>query len=328
MPTALYFKPTWERLAPRIQALAPDLRAGLYDENGAITLDGAPMSLEELQPQYFWIHSELFFSPRLKDYFELMLQSSSIEWLHTINTGLDKLPYLDLVERGVKVTNNHSQAIAIAEFVFGQVLAHFQDVADYRAKQAEGIWKHRAFREVSGSRWVLVGFGAIARELAVRLRAFGAEVIAVRRSPEGEGLADVVLPTERIYEVLPEADVVVLACASNASTRNLVDQRFLAAMNERSVLVNIARGDLVVEEDLRAALDAGRPAYAVLDVFNDEPPQPDSWVWQHPRVSLTPHTSNAGSGMRRRSEELFLDNLRRALVGAPLLNQVSRRDIV
>jgi phosphoglycerate dehydrogenase-like enzyme len=327
MPTALYFKSTWDRLADKIRAVAPALRVGLYDEDGNISLDGQPITVAALRPQYFWIHSELFFAKRLQDYFQLMLESPSIEWLHTVNTGLDKLPYLALLKKGVRLSNNHAQAIAIAEFVLGQVLAHFQDVADYRARQAAGVWQHRGFREISGSRWVLVGFGAISRELALRLKAFGAHVTAVRRKLDGEGLADVVLPTERVHEALADADVVVLAAAANAATRNLVDARFLGAMNPQTVLVNIARGDLVVEADLRAALDAGRPGYAILDVFNQEPPASQSWVWQHPRVSLTPHTSNAGSGMRRRAEALFLENLRRQLAGEPLLNQVSRRDI-
>ncbi|MDR0782084.1 MAG: D-2-hydroxyacid dehydrogenase [Pseudomonadales bacterium] len=327
MPVALYFKPTWERLAEPIRAVAPSLRVGVYDEDGHITLDGQAIGLEALRPQYFWIHSELVFSKRLRDYFQVMLQSPSIEWLHTINAGLDKLPYLDLLKKGVRLTNNHAQAIAIAEFVLGQVLARFQDVADYRAKQAAGVWQHRGFREIKGSRWVLVGFGAIGRELAQRLRAFGAHITAVRRTLDDAGLADAVLPTARVHEALAAADVVVLACAATAATRNLVDARFLGAMNERSLLVNIARGDLVVEADLRAALDAGRPAYAILDVFNQEPPAPASWVWRHPRVSLTPHTSNAGSGMRARAEALFLDNLRRQLAGEALVNQVSRHDI-
>jgi phosphoglycerate dehydrogenase-like enzyme len=122
--------------------------------------------------------------------------------------------------------------------------------------------------------------------------------------------------------------VVVLACASNAETRNLVDSHFLQAMKDKSVLVNIARGDLVVEADLQQALDAGKPEYAILDVFNDEPPAAESWVWHHPRVLLTPHTSNAGSGMRARSTAIFLDNLQRMVADEPLLNQVSRRDIV
>src|SRR5688572_9010375 len=105
MPTALYFKPTYERLQARITAIAPDLEVALYDEDGRITCNGREASINDISPEYFWIHSELFFSTRLQDYFQLMVQSPSIKWLHTINTGLDKLPYLELVEKGVTVTN-------------------------------------------------------------------------------------------------------------------------------------------------------------------------------------------------------------------------------
>jgi len=328
MPTALYFKPTWERLQDKVRIIAPDLTVGLFDENGEITLDGEPVTLEVLQPEYFWIHSELFFSRQLKPYFQLMLESPSITWLHTINTGLDKLPYLPLVEKGVAVTNNHAQAIAIAEFVFGQVLARFQDVHDYRLKQADRLWKHRGFREIAGTHWAIVGFGEIGQELARRLKAFGATVTAVRRKPDNGGLADRVIQQHQLAEVLPQADVVVLACASNDSTRNMVNEAFLGSMKDHSVLVNIARGDLVVEAALKAALDAGCPDFAILDVFNQEPPAQDSWVWQHPGVSLTPHTSNAGSGMRARSEANFLDNLLRMLESRPLCNQVTAGDIL
>ncbi len=328
MTQALYFKPSYERLRDRISAIAPALDVVVYDEAGRLWSGGREVLATEIHPEWFWIHSELFFSPHLHDYFRLMLHSKSIKWLHTINTGLDKLPYLELVERGVAVSNNHGQAIAIAEFVFGQLLAHYQNVHDYRAKQQEKVWKHRGFREVQGSHWLLIGFGEIGRALAQRARAFGAEVTAVRRQPDNSGLASAVVTPAELPALLPVADVVVLACASNAETRDLVNDHFLARMKEKSVLINIARGDLVVEQDLRRALDVGRPEFAILDVFNHEPPAADSWVWAHPRVSLTPHTSNAGSGMRARSEATFLENLARAVAGEPLLHQVRRRDIV
>src|SRR5690606_5085546 len=109
-------------------------------------------------------------------------------------------------------------------------------------------------------------------EIAKRARAFGVRITAVRRGSSDEGLADAVVQLDQVHTVLPAADVVVLACASNDKTRNLVDESFLGAMKERSVLVNIARGDLVVEAALHAALDAGTPEYAILDVFNTEPP--------------------------------------------------------
>ncbi len=328
MPTALYFKPSYDRLQARITAVAPDLEVALYDEAGRITFKGREVSINDIRPAYFWVHTELYFSPRLKDYFELMLQSPSIKWLHTINTGLDKLPYLELVEKGVVVTNNHAQAIAIAEFVLGQVLAYFQNTQDFHTKQQQKMWKHRPFREIQGTHWLIVGFGHIGQAIAQRAKAFGATITAVRRSKDDAGLADKVVDQQQLAQELPSADIVVLACASNADTRDMVNNSFLQAMKEKSVLVNIARGDLVVEAYLQKALDAGKPEYAILDVFNREPPDAESWVWQHPRVLLTPHTSNAGTGMRARSEAIFVENLQRILDKEPLLNQVSRRDIL
>lgn len=328
MALALYFKPSYERLRERIEAVAPALEVALYDEDGQIHHQGRVVAPEALRPEYFWIHNELFRSPRLPDYFHLMQQAASATWLHTINTGLDQLPYLPLLDKGMVLTNNHAQAVSIAEFVLAQVLAHYQDLADFRLKQEQQAWKPRGFREISGTRWLLVGFGHIGQAIAQRVKAFGASVTAVRRSADDAGLADQVLPQAQLPAALPQADVVVLACTSTAATRALVDAGFLAAMKPGSVLVNIARGDLVVEDDLRQALDRGTPELAILDVFEQEPLPRGAWHWTHPRVRVTPHTSNAGSGMRTRSEEIFLENLRRISNGEPLLNQVSLRDIL
>lgn len=327
MTQALYFSPSYQRLQSQIKATAPELDVVHYDEEGRFIHEGREVTRGDIDPQWFWIHSELFFSPRLRDYFDIVLESPRAEWLHTINTGLDRLPYLDLVRRGVQVTNNHSQAIPIAEYVLGQVLSHYQDIPEFRERQRRGMWEYRRFREVHDSRWLIIGFGHIGRNIAVRAKAFGARITVLRRRQETEGVAHEVITREMLPEALGKADVVVLACASNEATRNMVDDEFLRAMREGSTLVNIARGDLVDEAALHRALERGVPGYAILDVFNREPPATDSWVWTHPRVSLTPHTSNAGSGMRKRSDRLFLDNLERKVHGKPLLNLVSERDI-
>lgn len=327
MTIALYYKPTYERLQSQITAIAPELEIALFDEDGRIHFQGKEVSINDINPEYFWIHAELFKSPKLKEYFKLMLESPSIKWLHTINTGLDALPYMELLEKNITLTNNHAQAIAIAEYVFAQVLAHYQDVPGARSAQQQQQWKYRPFREISGSNWLIIGFGHIGQNIAQRVKAFGAHVTAVRRSDDAAGLADKVVQQSALLQELPQADVVVLACSSTESTRNIVDSAFLAAMKSGSVLVNIARGDLVDEAALHAALDSGIPEYAILDVFQQEPLPAESWVWQHPRVAMTAHCSNGGSGMRARSENIFLDNLTRITSKQPLLNQVASRDI-
>ncbi len=328
MPLALFYKPSYERLATQITAAAPNLKIALYDENANVTLDGNAVDLHELRPDYCWVNGELLISPRLNDYFEFMLNCESLSWVHTVNTGLDGLPYLDLIRKGVRVTNNHAQAISITEFIFGQLLAHLQPIATYQANQKQGVWKPKGFREIYGSRWTIVGFGHIGQEVAKRARAFGADITAVRRSMSTEGLADRVVGIEQLGDVLPQTDILVLACNVNDTTRGVMGEAQFEQMKSNGILINIARGDLVQESALQHALDNDQIGYAILDVFNQEPPAPESWVWQHPKVSLTPHTSFAGSGMRQRSTDIFIQNLQRVMNGEALVNEASEKDIV
>lgn len=323
MTQALYYAPSYERLAEGISDAAPDLDVVLLQADGSLQHHGRTVSLADCSPEWFWIHAELMGNKALlPEYFDLIRQCESASWLHTINTGLDLLPYEQVFGQGVTITNNHAQAIAIAEYVMGHVMAHYQQHALLQKQQQDGKWKYTRFRELGNTRWLIIGFGHIGQEVAVRARAFGARIDAVRRQDDNAGLARDVWHLEDLSEVLPLADVVVLACNLNDSTRNLVDAGFLAAMQDDAVLVNIARGDLVDEGALLLALESGKLARAILDVFRQEPLSAASPLWSHPAVTLTPHCSNAGSGMLARSDELFLENLRRRVADAPLLNQV------
>jgi phosphoglycerate dehydrogenase-like enzyme len=158
--------------------------------------------------------------------------------------------------------------------------------------------------------------GHIGRAVADRVRAFDGRVIGVRRTPG----PDTITPAE-VPAALPEADVVVLSRPGPANQPGpalahepaLVNVTFLQKMKPGSLLVNVARGSLVDEPALLDALDRGVPEHAILDVFSTEPLPPDSPLWTHPRVTVTPHSSNGGIGRYRRAAELFGHNLRRYL---------------
>lgn len=324
---ALYFQPSYERLKERIHHAAPDLDVAVIDENGKIFHQGEEVPANKLHPDYFWIHSELFKSPVLKDYFRLINEYHEVKWLHTINTGLDIGPYQDFLHKNIRITNNHSQAIAIAEYVMAHVLAGYQDHGVYKSNQAGHTWQYKPFREIHQTNWAIIGFGHIGQQVARRAKAFGVNITAVRRGKSDEGLADNVTTQDKMVPYLQEADVVVLACASNDSTRDMVNSDFLGNMKAGSTLVNVARGDLVDEDALKTALDAGAPGHAILDVFRNEPLPEDAWFWNHPAVTMTPHCSNGGSGMRNRSDDLFIENLYRISNGQLLLNEISDKDI-
>jgi phosphoglycerate dehydrogenase-like enzyme len=123
-------------------------------------------------------------------------------------------------------------------------------------------------------------------------------------------------------KLLPEADVVVLACALNDATRDLANDAFFRAMKPGSLLINIARGGVVVEDALLTALARKAPAVAVLDVFREEPLPATSQFWSHPQVRVSAHTSAASSGTVPRGDQLFLSNLKRYAAGEPLINEV------
>jgi phosphoglycerate dehydrogenase-like enzyme len=130
-----------------------------------------------------------------------------------------------------------------------------------------------------------------------------------------------VITLDRLSEYLPQADVVILACALNEETRELADQAFFQKMKKNATFVNIARGKLVKQKDMIEALRSGTLSRAILDVFDPEPLEPDSPLWDMDQVIITPHSSNAGSGTHSRGDRLFLENLARFLEGRPLLNE-------
>ena len=229
--------------------------------------------------------------------------------------------------KGVVLTTGHGQAISIAEYVMGEVLAHFQRHRERRAHQAAHAWTRVPFREIGRMRWLIVGFGAIGQAVAERARGFGAEITGVRRSGGGHPLADRMGTLDEVLSLLPAADVVVLAAPLNDATRGLAGAGFFAAMKPRSMLVNVGRGDLVDEGALLAALERGAPEFAALDVFHDEPLLADSPFWDHPKVAVNPHASAFGDGQSARNDAIFLENLRRRLADEPLLYEADPRDL-
>lgn len=315
-----------KRVEHELAAFKPSLDLLIVDENG-IWHGEQKVEAKTAAPDIAWVSIDVFITRQMPLFFEAILSSGTTRWMQTFNAGLDLPIFKDVLAKGIRLSNSDAQAIPIAEYVVANALAELHPIAAQRAAQAERKWKTVFFREISQTSWLIIGYGHIGEEIARRVKPFGAKVVGVRRSPKPSEFADHIATLADVPKLLPDADVVVLSCALNDETRDLADGKFFAAMKPGSILINIARGGVVVEDDLLTALARNAPAVAVLDVFRKEPLPETSQFWTHPQVRVTGHTSAAGSGTVPRGDKLFLSNLKRYLAGQPLLNEVSANSL-
>jgi phosphoglycerate dehydrogenase-like enzyme len=292
------------------------------------TLSGG-VAWEDAAVEVAWPTADLFEPDApLRPFFGFLLQSQTLQWIQSPAAGVDAPVFAQLVRKGIRLTTSHVTDIPISEYVLRSVLDHYQRPQEWAASSADRAWRRHDFREVHGTTWLIIGLGSIGSATAVKARAFGADVIGVRRSPAGDEPVDRMVTPDQVFGVLADADVVVLAAPASPETHHLVDAAFLAAMKPASLLVNIARGALVDEVALVEALDRGDTLEAaVLDVTATEPLPADSPLWDHPAVTITPHDAAGGTGRFARAADLFLDNLRRYESGEPLRHEVTAADL-
>jgi phosphoglycerate dehydrogenase-like enzyme len=263
---------------------------------------------------------------------DVVAQAPKLRWVHSSAVAVGTLPLRDLAARGVMVTNSRGiQSVAIAEHVFATLLALSRRLPLAIRNQDARVWAQNALVGerspwlVQGQRMGIIGLGTIGQAVAVRAAALGMDVVGVRRRPEQGPVPGVreVLGPSRVGEVIASSDVLVLAAPWTGETDRLLDERAVARMKRGAVVINVARGQLVDEVALAAALESGHLAGAALDVFTEEPLPDTSPFWSLKNVILTPHTSGFRADHWDAVIELFAEQLRRFLDGRPLLNPVN-----
>ncbi|HEX7051453.1 MAG TPA: D-2-hydroxyacid dehydrogenase [Longimicrobiales bacterium] len=266
---------------------------------------------------------------------EILRAGPGLRWVHSGTAGIGASLSPEMRERDDVVFTNSAgvHAVPIAETVLAMILYFARGLDFAVAANARARWETEPFeaadspvREVAGSTVGIVGFGGIGREVAARVRALGARVVALKRRPaEPEPGVRIVYGAEGLGCLLEESDVIVLAAPETGETRGMIDAAALARARPGAVLVNVARGGLVVEDALVAALRAGRLRGAALDVFAIEPLPASSPLWRLPNVLVTPHVSAATHRFWERETALIEENLERYLAGRPLRNVVDKR---
>lgn len=255
------------------------------------------------------------------DVIQAVTSATRMRWLNTVFAGLDWFPLELMAERGVRLTNGAGiNAITIAEYVVMGMLSFAKDYPAVLRAQARGEWLKDApgKRELFESRALILGYGAIGQEIDTRLAAFGVEVTKVRRSP-GPGT----LGPDEWRAQLGTFDWVILAVPQTPETEHMIGAAELAAMKPDAVLVNIARGAVVDQEALVAALRERRIGGAFLDVTTPEPLPPEHPLWSLDNAVVTMHLSGrAQTRMFERAAQRFLRNLTAFRDGTALESEV------
>lgn len=255
---------------------------------------------------------------------ELLESGKHLKLVHKWGVGVDEIDLAAARELGIKVARTTgSNAIPVAEFTVGLMLALARHIPRGHIAMQDGRWTKG---ELSPSTFMLnnrvvgiVGMGAIGRHVATRVKAFGSRVIynsRTRLDPAKE--AELGIEWRELPALLAECDVLSLNCPLTKQTEGLIGAAQLAMMKPNAVLVNVARGGVVVEDDLVAALKAGTIAGAALDVFAQEPPPADHPLLAMHNVIVTPHLAGACGDNMPNEIAHMLRNIKAVAAGEPV----------
>ncbi|MFP6809152.1 MAG: D-2-hydroxyacid dehydrogenase [Pseudomonadales bacterium] len=254
----------------------------------------------------------------------LFLAAPKLRWVQSISSGVDMFFYPEFLASDVLLTSEKGLVGEhLADHGFGLLLMLTRQLAT-ALRHGSDSWNHRPemrFQEIelSGSTFGIYGLGGTGRAMAKRAAAFGMNCIAVDRDPvEPSPEVQEVWGPDRFHELLAVSDVVTICCPLTRETRNVFDKSAFDSMKDSAFLMNVTRGEVMVENDLVAALQAGQIRGAALDVAPREPLPADSPLWEMPNVVMTPHTAGASQFRVRRNIDRFVSNLEAFIGDRPL----------
>lgn len=258
---------------------------------------------------------------------DAVVRGGRLQWIQSSAAGLDHCLVPAVIDSGVIVTSASGVlADQVTEHAIALVTALTRSLPTFfRAQQAKEFIR-RPTRDLHQRTVGIVGFGGVGRRLAEVLHAFKTRILATDAFPlDKPDYVDALWPAERLHHLLRAAEIVFLCAPLTDRTRGMIDATSLAAMQPGSILINVARGPLVVEAALVAALESGHLSAAALDVTEQEPLPPTSRLWEMPNVIITPHVGGQSRFRIDQMTDFFCENLRRYQAGEPLLNLVDKQ---
>ena len=258
--------------------------------------------------------------------------AKKLKWVHSTSAGVTQLTYPELRSSGVVLTNASGVfSVPMAEHIIGLMLALARNFPDTVRQQDKAEWSQQMLwdrpqhlSELNGGVLLIVGYGSIGREVAVRAKAMGMRVWGVTRSGKGDLThAEKIIAASDLHAALPEADYVLLCAPETPETQRLIGAEQFSKMKRGARLINVGRGSLLDETALIAALENGTLSGAAVDVTEMEPLPPESPLWHVPNLFITPHTSAVSDRLWHRETALLMKLLEEWFDGRELSNRVN-----
>ena len=261
----------------------------------------------------------------------LFERAPNLFWIHGSGAGVEQFSNAGIDQRKIVLTNSAGvSSTSMAEWVIGRLLQVWKRFRTVDEFQNAHRFKRSYGRTFAGSTIGIIGLGHIGQAVSMRARALGCRTLGLRRSArDGDESPDVdrLYPTSELHSMLAECDAVVIAAPATPETHHMFDARALAALPRHAVLVNVARGSLVDEKELARVMIEEPLAAAILDVFDPEPLDPVSPLWDIPNVYISAHSSVSIDRYAEDVFEIFRENLERLLAGRDLRNVVDMKSL-
>ncbi|MET1250240.1 D-2-hydroxyacid dehydrogenase [Sporolactobacillus sp. STCC-11] len=301
----------------------------LVNVSQKIVYDPWPYGTPEPEPLGALAECDVMLTAGYRDDLKILPKATNLKWVQSTSVGVDMMLRQEVVAHGLQITNTKGcTSVPIAEHVLAMITGLAKKLPHFVRKQIAGEWDEAPVDDLAGKTVGIIGYGEIGYEIARRCKAFGMTVIGCRRNPKkrhgDQDPADQIVGMEHMDEVLAQSDFTILALPSTKETVHIFDKKRLGMLKAGSYLVNIGRGNLIVESDLEKCLKDGRITGAALDVFEAEPLPTAHPFWTMDRVIVTPHRAYYSAHTSRRYMDLFIENLHRYVEGRPLLNLVNK----
>ena len=263
---------------------------------------------DELPCDYEWVEGVVCNSLFLYHPIE---KFSNLKYIQLTSAGYDRIPMDYVNEHKIDIYNARGvYSVPMAEYAIGGILQLYKKSTFFRKNQEAHCWKkNRDLIELSGKQVCIVGCGSVGTECAKRFLAFDCKVIGVDLVVRQDSHYHNIIPLEEMDRILPNTDILVLTLPLTSKTFHIIDESKLSSLKNGSVLVNIARGAVVDYDKLIIGLKQ-KLGGAVLDVFEEEPLNIESELWDMENVIITPHNSFQSDGNLERLKNVIIGNLK------------------